>query len=276
LTSPFDLAEQASAALRASGAARPELGLLLGSGLAAVADELDPDLEVAYEDLPGFSATTVKGHGGRALVGTLGGRRTIVLSGRLHAYEGHAPDALLHPVRTLGRLGVPALLVTCAAGGIREDLGPGALVAITDHLNLAGEDPLRGPHDERLGPRFPDLVDAYDPALRDALRRAAEEAGIVLAEGTYARVAGPCYETPAEIRMLRLLGADLVGMSVVPEVVAARQAGIRCAALAAVTNRAAGLGEAPPSHDEVLAAGESAAGAVTSILGRLAGVGWCA
>jgi len=247
----WDQVQVAAAAIRAAIAPRkPCLGIVLGSGLGAFADGLQGAVAVPYSALPGFVPSTVTGHAGRLVAGSCAGVPVLVMQGRIHRYEGHSLTQVVLPVRALVAAGCSTLVLTNAAGGIRADLKPGCLVSITDHLNLLGDNPLCGANDERLGPRFPDLSEAYDPALRAAAQRAARAAGVALAEGVYAALSGPSYETPAEIRMLRTLGADLVGMSTVPEVIAARHMGARVLALSCVANAAAGLGGVL-SHTEV-------------------------
>ncbi len=236
----------------------PSVALVLGSGLGALADAVEDPVAVPYAEIPGFARTTVEGHAGRLVAGSLEGVDVVVFQGRYHAYEGHDPADLATPVRTAAALGAKTLIVTCAAGGVTRRLGAGSLMCIADHLNLMGLNPLAGPAREGE-PRFPDLTDAYDPALRERAGAAAEELGIELAEGVYAAMLGPSYETPAEIRMLERLGADAVGMSTVPEVIAARSAGLRVLGIALSTNAAAGVMEGPLDHDEVIAAGDAAA-----------------
>jgi purine-nucleoside phosphorylase len=243
--------EAAYAALPAGARERrPAVGVVLGSGLGAFAERVR-GVAVGYEAIPGLPRPTVAGHGGVLTVG----RDVAVMAGRVHYYEGHEPDDVVLPVFLLARLGVRTLVVTNAAGGINRAYAPGDLVLIRDHLNLQGVNPLRGP-DHGPGPRFPDMSAAYSPRLR-ALAR--EAAGSPLAEGVYAALAGPCYETPAEIQMLAALGADLVGMSTVPEVIAARSLGLEVLGVSCVTNMAAGILEQPLDHAEVTARGREAA-----------------
>lgn len=230
---------------------RPEVALVLGSGLGDLAAEVEGARRLRYDAIPGFAMPGVAGHRGELVAGTLGGRRVLVQSGRFHGYEGHAPATVALPVRLFAGLGAGTVILTNAAGGIAAPLGPGALMLIADHLNLMFANPLVGPPIPG-DPRFPDMSAPYDPALRALARRVAAEQGIGLAEGVYAGVSGPSYETRAEIRMLRVLGADAVGMSTVPEVIAARAAGLRCLAVSIITNRAAGLGAARLSHEEVM------------------------
>ncbi len=240
------------------GDAAPELFAVLGSGLGFVADALEDAVSVPFGEVPGFPAAAVEGHAGRVVMGMLEGRRALVQAGRFHVYEGHELDVVVLPVRIAAALGTPVFLVTNAAGGANPGFGPGTLMLIADHLNLMGRNPLIGA--ARPGePRFPDMSAAYDPGLRGLARRVAGELGIPLAEGVYAAVTGPSYETPAEVRMVGVLGGDAVGMSTVPEVIAARAAGMRVLGISLITNPGAGLSPEPLSHDEVLEAGREAA-----------------
>jgi purine-nucleoside phosphorylase len=229
----------------------PVAGLVLGSGLGGLARRLEAARAVAYSDLPGFAVPTVPGHAGRLLVGTLGGRPVVALAGRFHVYEGHSAASAAFPVRVLHALGAPVLLLANAAGGIRADLAPGDLMLIRDHVNLSFRNPLIGrvvAGDER----FPDMSDPWDPALRALLSGCAASLGIAVKEGVYGGLTGPSYETPAEVRMLGGLGIDAVGMSTVHEVIVARALGMRVAGVSCITNKAAGLGEGPIDHQEVL------------------------
>jgi xanthosine phosphorylase len=236
---------------RAPGLA-PRLGIVLGSGLGGLADALAGAVVVPYAELPGFPLPGIAGHSGRVVLGTLAGLPVACLQGRRHVYEGGDPGAMRAPVRALRHAGADAVLVTNAAGSLRADVGPGRLMALTDHINLLGVNPLSGPNDDAVGPRFPSLRDAYDPDLRARLRAAAARLGIELAEGVYLAAAGPSFETPAEIRAFRTLGADAVGMSTVPEVIIARHCGLRVAAVSAITNLAEGMGGEELSHDQTL------------------------
>jgi inosine/guanosine/xanthosine phosphorylase family protein len=249
----------------------PRLGIILGSGLAEVADAIEAAAVVDYEDLPGFPRTGVAGHRGRLVLGTLAGLPVACLQGRAHVYEGVDAASLATPVRTLRRAGAELLLVTNAAGSLRPEVGPGRLMLISDHINLLGVNPLTGPNDDAVGPRFPGLRDAYDPALRGALRDAARAESVDLAEGVYLATPGPSFETPAEIRAFRTLGADAVGMSTVPEVIAARHCGLRVAALSVITNLAEGLGDEPLSHAQTLAFATAAAGDLRRVVMRFCG-----
>jgi purine-nucleoside phosphorylase len=245
------------------------VALVLGSGLGAVAEELEERVEIPYEEIPGWPRSTAVGHAGTLVVGTLAGVPLFVLRGRAHLYEGHPPERVVFGVRVLGRLGVRTLVLTNAAGGIDPRYGEGALVLVSDHINLQGSSPLVGPNEEELGPRFVDTSDAYDPGLRSRAHDAAARVGVELHEGVYAAFLGPAFETPAEIRFAHAIGADLVGMSTVPEVLAARHLGIRCLAVSCVTNMAAGLSPEPIDHEAVLEVGGRVRGTFTTLLREL-------
>jgi purine-nucleoside phosphorylase len=234
-----------------AGRERPEVGVVLGSGLGMFADNLSGAVAIPYSEIPHMPAPTVVGHHGRLCIGSVAGVRVACLQGRAHAYEGHPMDRVVFGVRLLARLGCKAVLLTNAAGAIRATLKPGALMLISDHLNLLGQNPLVGPNIDELGTRFPDMSRAYDPHLGALARDASVFVGVPLQEGVYAALLGPTYETPAEIRMLRTLGADAVGMSTVPEVIALRHMGVRTAAISCITNLAAGLSGDTLSHQEV-------------------------
>ncbi|HEX5079940.1 MAG TPA: purine-nucleoside phosphorylase [Geminicoccaceae bacterium] len=244
----------------------PRLGLVLGSGLGALADALEAPVSLAYADLPGFPRPTVEGHGGRLLLGRLEGVPVACLQGRAHLYEGVPAGAVNVPMRTLKALGCEILVLTNAAGSLRPEIGAGTIVLIADHINLLGQNPLVGANDAAIGPRFPDLSEVYDAGLRAQLARIAEKLGIELPSGVYVAVLGPSFETPAEIRALRTLGADLVGMSTVPEAISARHAGLRVVGLSVVTNLAAGLAAEPLSHAETLAQASTAAAKLAGLL----------
>jgi xanthosine phosphorylase len=243
---------EAAAILTERAGRRPRVGVVLGSGLGAVADSVQDATTVGYEDLPGFPRPGVEGHAGRAVLGTIGAVPVAVLQGRAHLYEGGDVDELRTPVRALRGAGVEVLVLTNAAGSLREGLGPGRLMLISDHINLTGVNVLAGPNDDELGPRFQSLRGAYDPGLRAELRAAAAELGIDVGEGVYLAVAGPSFETPAEIRAFRMLGADAVGMSTAHETIVARHCGLRVAAVSAIANLAEGMGDAPLSHEQTL------------------------
>jgi purine-nucleoside phosphorylase len=245
----------------------PRVGVVLGSGLGAVADAVVEDpVVIPYDELPGFPAVSVGGHAGRVVLGAIGGVAVAVLQGRAHLYEGGDPDQLRTPVRALRAAGAEVLLLTNAAGSLRPQVGPGSLMAITDHINLTGTNLLIGPNDEAIGSRFPSLRDAYDPALLDALRQAAAQTGVELAEGVYLAVSGPSFETPAEIRAYRTLGADAVGMSTVHETILARHCGLRVAAISVISNFAEGMSDEPLSHEQTLREVEPAADDLARLL----------
>jgi len=258
--------DEAAAFIRGASAFEPEVGVVLGSGLGGLAEELDEAVEIPYGEIPGWPASTAVGHAGTLVLGTLDGVSLAVMRGRAHLYEGHPAEKVVFGVRVLGRLGVRTLVLTNACGGVRGDLQPGQLVLISDHINLQGSSPLVGPNDDALGPRFPDMSDAYDPGLRAVAREAAGRLGVELVEGVYAAWLGPAFETPAEIRYVRTIGGDLVGMSTVPEVLAARHMGMRCLAISCVTNMAAGVLPEPIDHERVLEIGARAQGTLTALL----------
>ncbi|MED5407538.1 MAG: purine-nucleoside phosphorylase [Pseudomonadota bacterium] len=257
--------EPAGQMIRQAAAGRlPRVGLILGSGLAELANRVENPAEISYKDLPGYPMTTVEGHVGRLVIGDWAGARVACMQGRFHVYEGYDPVDLVLPIRALQAAGCDVLVLTCAAGSLREKMPPGSLMTLTDHINWSGISPLAGPNDDDIGPRFLDLNNAYDPQLRTLLQDAARDAGITLHEGVYIWCLGPNFETPAEIRAFRSLGADVVGMSTVPECLTARHCGMRVAAVSVITNLAAGM-QPELFHAETLAAGEQA----TPRLGRL-------
>jgi purine-nucleoside phosphorylase len=229
----------------------PRIGVVLGSGLGDFGDALAGVVKVPYAELPHLRPSTVEGHSGNLCFGESSGVATVCMQGRLHLYEGHSVDAIVHGVRTMARLGAQVVLLTNAAGGLEPTWSPGDLMAVTDQINLTGKSPLLGPNDASLGPRFVDMTHAYDAELRAALEDAARDASVTLRAGVYAGLLGPSYETPAEVRMLRSLGADAVGMSTVLEVLALRHMGVRVAALSCITNLAAGISDRLLNHTEV-------------------------
>jgi len=231
---------------------KPEIGIVLGSGLGELANLVEDPLIIPYKDIPEFPVSTVKGHKGNLIFGNINGKNVAMMQGRFHLYEGYPVNKVVFGVRVLGLLGIKTLIVSNAAGGINENLQPGDLMVIKDHINFVGENPAGGEEIEELGPRFFDMTCAYDEKLRSIAREVFEELGVSFKEGVYAFFKGPSYETPAEIRMLKILGADAVGMSTVPEVIAARQMGIRVFGISLITNMAAGISKAPLSHEEVL------------------------
>jgi purine-nucleoside phosphorylase len=253
-------------AIRKRVAAEPKVGIVLGSGLGAFADALEGGVRIPYRELPHMPASVVPGHAGSLCFGSIAGVSIVCMQGRLHLYEGHPIDRVVHGVRTMARLGAERVLLTNAAGALDPAWAAGDLMVIGDHLNLTGVSPLVGTNDEALGTRFPDMTHAYDPELRAMLHAAGDQAGVALRDGVYAGVLGPQYETPAEVRMLRLLGAHAVGMSTVHEVIALRHMGVRVAALSCITNLAAGTAGRPLDHAEVEAAAASRHFALSAVL----------
>jgi purine-nucleoside phosphorylase len=247
----YDQVMAAAGAIRARCPVPPQVGLILGSGLGGFADGLDAATAIPYGDLPHFPRSQVVGHKGRLVLGERAGVRCVAMQGRVHLYEGHRAAAVAFPARVLVALGAKVIVVTNAAGGLNPAWPPGTLMLIRDHIDLLRDHALRGPNDDRLGPRFPDMTTAYAPELRALVTRAAATAGIALAEGVYVAMPGPTYETPAEVRMLQLLGGDAVGMSTIPEVCVARHMGARVIGLSCITNQAAGITGAALSHAEV-------------------------
>ena len=255
--------------VRARSDLRPRLGMVLGSGLGGLADEIRDAVEIPFEDLPGWPAASVPGHSGRLLLGTLRGVAVACLRGRLHLYEGLSERLVVEPALLLGRLGAGILLLTNASGGVDPAFGAGTLMVIRDHINLTARNPLLGPNDDSIGPRFPDMTEVWDRELRARLHAAARAVDVPLAEGVYLGLTGPTYETPAEVRMLRTLGADAVGMSTVLEAMAASWAGQRVCGVSLVTNAGAGLSPTPLSHAEVVAAADEAGPRLARVIGRL-------
>ncbi len=237
----------------------PKLCVVLGSGLGGYADTIDSALAVSYKDIEGFPLSTVPGHAGRLVFGSKHGAQIVCMQGRFHCYEGYTPAETVIPLRALIRLGIKKLLLTNAAGGINGSFSPGDIMVIRDHINFTFLNPLEGRNLNSFGPRFPDMSNAYDGALITAIEKAALESGIKLKHGVYAMMKGPSFETPAEIKALRLLGADAAGMSTVPEIIAATHAGVKSAALSCITNMAAGITDTPLTHEEVLETGRTAA-----------------
>ncbi|MGG1618625.1 purine-nucleoside phosphorylase [Paenibacillus sp. NRS-1782] len=248
--------QEAADYIRAKSGIRPEIGLILGSGLGIIADLIQDGISIPYQDIPHFPVSTVEGHEGELLLGTIEGRAVVMMKGRFHMYEGYGPQLTAFPVRVMKQLGIQSLLVTNAAGGVNTSYESGDLMVISDHLNLTGQNPLIGPNDAALGVRFPDMSEAYSRRLREIAKQTAAQQGFSLQEGVYAGLLGPNYETPAEIVMLRTLGADAVGMSTVSEVIVARHAGIEVLGFSCITNMAAGILDQPLSHDEVMETAE--------------------
>ena len=268
-TTSYERAEHAARVIRARASEEARVALVLGSGLGAFADDLADAVALDYAEIPGFARSTVEGHAGRLVLGRVDGVLVAAMQGRFHYYEGYEWDEVTFPIRVLGVLGVKALVLTNAAGGLNNSLQQGSLMLISDHLNLVGTNPLRGPNDARFGPRFPDMTDVYDREFQDTAVREAHAMGLELRRGIYAALSGPSYETPAEIRMLRALGADAVGMSTVPEAIVARHMGVRVLGISCITNMAAGVLDQPIDHAEVIETGARVRATFAELLRRV-------
>jgi purine-nucleoside phosphorylase len=264
--SEFDQAESAAIFIRSKTALHPKIALVLGSGLGAFADEFANPTKIPYAEIPHFPRSTAIGHAGQLVVGMVGDIPVVGMQGRVHLYEGYSAKDVAFPIRVFSRMGVKAAILTNAAGGIKREFVQGQLVVIKDHINLQAANPLIGPNDERFGPRFPDMTVAYDRRFREVTVGEGNRNRIGLYEGVYAALPGPSYETPAEIRYLRTIGADLVGMSTVPEVIAARHSGMRVLGISCVTNAAAGILDQPLDHKEVLETAERIKGQFIALL----------
>lgn len=269
-TSIYDRASEAAAFIKDRAAGRePRVAVVLGSGLGGVADAIETPVEIPYQEIPNFCHSTVEGHAGRLIIGSCGGVDVVAMKGRFHFYEGYSMQDVTLPIRVFTLMGIRSLILTNAAGGTAPHLSPGSLMIITDHINLMGDNPLRGPNDTRFGPRFPDMTSVYTPAYIDAAHQAAREMGIVVAEGVYLALRGPCYETPAEVRMLRDLGGDALGMSTVPEAIIARHSGVKILAISCITNMAAGLVRQEINHEEVMEVGARAGKQLSQLIIKL-------
>jgi purine-nucleoside phosphorylase len=264
--SSYERATESSSWLQERIPAAPDAAIVLGSGLGGFAARLESPLSIPYADVPHWTVPRVAGHPGRLVAGRVRGKNVLALCGRIHRYEGHRIEEVVFATRVLGLLGVPVLVLTNAAGGVNPGFAAGALMLIDDHLNLLGENPLTGPNDDRFGPRFPDMTAVYSGRLRTAAEEAAKRAGVSLAHGVYAAVHGPSYETPAEIRALRVIGADAVGMSTVPEAITARHMGIEVLGISCITNMAAGILPVPLDHREVIETAHRVRGSFIALL----------
>jgi purine-nucleoside phosphorylase len=265
----FEKASAAAEFVLARTELRPRIAIVLGSGLGAFAGQLEAPTAIAFAEIPHFPRSTVPGHSGKLVIGKVAGVPVAVMQGRVHAYEGYSSEAVTFPVRVLGRMGVTMLVLTNAAGGINDALKRGQLVLIADHINLSGRNPVAGPQDERLGPRFFDMSEAYSSRLRLLAIEAARSMEFRLYEAVYLSVLGPSFETPAEIRAFRTMGADLVGMSTVQETIVARQMGVEVLGISCVTNLAAGIQAEPLSHEEVMETGRAVEAQLAGLLRRL-------
>ena len=265
----YSRAEHAARTISARANVAPKIALVLGSGLGAFADEFEEPVAIPYQEIPGFVSSTAMGHAGRLVIGKVGGVPVLAMQGRVHYYEGYSLEEVTFPIRTFKLMGIETLILTNAAGAVDVELSQGALMVISDHLNLMGVNPLRGPNDERFGPRFPDMSEVYARDLQEMVGEVAKDLGVTIRRGIYAALTGPSYETPAEIHMLRAFGADAVGMSTVTEAIVARHMGMKVLGISCITNMAAGISEQPINHDEVIETGERVRSTFTQLLRKL-------
>ena len=268
-TGLYERAEHATRVIRSRISVEPRIALVLGSGLGSFADDFEEAVGIPYEEIPGFVRSTAQGHAGRLVIGKIDSVPVLAMQGRVHYYEGYSLEEVTFPVRTFGLLGVKTLVLTNAAGGINVQLTQGALMVISDHLNLMGVNPLRGPNDERFGPRFPDMSAVYSPELQELVIDEAKAIEVEVRRGIYGALSGPSYETPSEIHLLRNLGADAVGMSTVPEAIVARHMGLEVLGISCITNMAAGISDQPINHEEVMATGDSVRETFAELLRRV-------
>ena len=268
-TGIYERAEHATRIIRARTTVEPRIAIVLGSGLGGFADDFEDAVGIPYEDIPGFVRSTAQGHAGRLVIGKIDGIPVLAMQGRVHYYEGYSLEEVTFPVRTFGLLGIKTLVLTNAAGGINVELNQGALMVLSDHVNLMGVNPLRGSNDERFGPRFPDMSAVYAAELQELVVDEAKAIGVEVRRGIYGALSGPSYETPAEIHLLRNLGADAVGMSTVPEAIVARHMGLEVVGISCITNMAAGISDEPINHEEVMATGNRVRETFTELLRRV-------
>lgn len=268
-TGLYERAEHATRVIRSRISVEPRIALVLGSGLGGFADDFEEAVGIPYEDIPGFVRSTAQGHAGRLVIGKIDSVPVLAMQGRVHYYEGYSLEEVTFPVRTFGLLGVKTLVLTNAAGGINVQLTQGALMVISDHLNLMGVNPLRGANDERFGPRFPDMSTVYSPELQELVVDEAKAIGVEVRRGIYGALSGPSYETPSEIHLLRNLGADAVGMSTVPEAIVARHMGLEVLGISCITNMAAGISDTPINHEEVMETGNRVRETFAELLQRV-------
>ena len=268
-SSLYDRAEKAARAIRARANLKPSVAVVLGSGLGAFADELTDATSIPYQDIPGFARATVEGHAGALVIGKASGVALAAMQGRFHSYEGYSLEEVTFPIRVLKLLGAETLVLTNAAGALNVEFVPGSLMVISDHINLLGSNPLIGPNDDRFGPRFPDLTAVYAPELQSVVIDEARGMDLQMRRGVYAALSGPSYETPAEIHMVRTLGADAVGMSTVPEAIVARHMNMQVVGISCITNLAAGVSSRPIDHSQVMAIGERVREQFTELLRRV-------
>ena len=268
-TGLYERAEHAARVIRARTKLEPRIALVLGSGLGGFADDFDEAVGIPYEEVPGFVRSTAQGHAGRLVIGKVDTVPVIAMQGRVHYYEGYSLEEVTFPVRTFKLLGVKTLILTNASGGVNVQLNQGALMVISDHVNLMGDNPLRGPNDERFGPRFPDMTAVYSRELQEVVIEEANAIGVEVRRGIYGALSGPSYETPAEIHLLRNLGADAVGMSTVPEAIVARHMDVEVLGISCITNMAAGISDEPINHEEVMATGDRVRDTFAQLLRRV-------
>jgi purine-nucleoside phosphorylase len=268
-SSLYERAEKAARMIRGRTQTEASVAIVLGSGLGAFADELSAATAIPYSEIPGFARATVEGHAGRLVIGKIGDSAVAAMQGRFHFYEGYSLEEVTFPIRVLKLLGVRTLILTNASGTLNVEFTPGSLMVITDHINLLGVNPLIGPNDERFGPRFPDLSNTYAHELQDVVLQEARAMDMQMGRGVYASLTGPSYETPAEIHMVRALGADAVGMSTVPEAIVARHMGMKIVGISCITNLAAGVSDLPVDHNQVMATGEQVREQFTELLRRV-------
>ena len=265
-TGLYERAEHAARVIRARTKLEPRIAIVLGSGLGGFADDFEEAVGIPYEEIPGFMRSTAEGHAGRLVIGKVDTVPVVAMQGRVHYYEGYSLEEVTFPIRTFKLLGVKTLILTNASGGINVQLNQGALMVISDHLNLMGDNPLRGRNDERFGPRFPDMTAVYSRELQELVIEEANAIGVEVRRGIYGALSGPSYETPAEIHLLRNLGADAVGMSTVPEAIVARHMDVEVLGISCITNMAAGISDAPINHEEVMATGDRVRGTFAQLL----------
>lgn len=270
-TSLYERAEHAARIVRARTKLEPRIAIVLGSGLGGFADEFDEAVGIPYEEIPGFARSTAQGHAGRLVIGKIDEVPVMAMQGRVHYYEGYSLEQVTFPIRTFKLLGVKTLILTNASGGVNVQLSQGALMVINDHLNLMGDNPLRGPNDERFGPRFPDMSAVYAASLQEIVVEEAKSIGVEVRRGIYGALSGPSYETPSEIHLMRNLGADAVGMSTVPEAIVARHMDLEVLGISCITNMAAGISDEPINHEEVMATGDRVRDVFALLLQKVVG-----
>ena len=268
-TGLYERAEHAARIIRSRTTETPRIALVLGSGLGGFANDFEDSVSIPYEEITGFPRSTAEGHAGRLVIGKVDQVPVVAMQGRVHFYEGYSLEQVTFPIRVFNLLGIKTLILTNAAGGVNVELSQGALMVLSDHLNLMGDNPLRGPNDSRFGPRFPDMSAAYAPELQEIVIEEARSLGVEVRRGVYAALSGPSYETPSEIHMLRNLGADAVGMSTVPEVIVARQMDMEVLGISCITNLAAGITDEPINHEDVMATGDRVRETFTSLMRRV-------